>query len=160
MRRARAAGVVPVESAWTATAVKLLSPVVVAPAFRFVSGIGAESGDSVQASGEPVHVKEALWVKFEVVTGQAETDMVRLAPVMLQALPDTEVWVCVGELIAGALALDPPALANVQLSWLVALVHVIADETEHPRLMQFIGSSGLQSPPFCERMCARSPDPT
>src|SRR5438445_112845 len=91
---------------------------------------------------------------------QAVADMVRLAPVMLQALPDTEVWVCVGEFIAGALALDPPALANVPLYWLVPLVRVFADETEHPRLMQLIGSSGLQSPPPCERMCARSPDPT
>jgi hypothetical protein len=126
-----------------------------------VFGVGWGKAPSVQASGDPEQEKLiVLAVKSIPAIGQEETWTTSVADAELHACPDKVLNDCVGEAIAGEDALLPAALAKVLEYRRVALSRVRLVLTEQPAAMQVMGSSGLQSPPFCERTWARSPLPT
>ena len=113
----------------------------------------------MQASGDPLQEKLSESVKFMVESGHDDTVTVSLTDAWLQALLVLEM-VCVGELILGLDALLPFGVLKSLAYLPVALFRVSEVVTLQPAETQLIGSSGRQSPPFCERTWARSPVPT
>jgi len=122
-------------------------------------GVGWGNPTSVQASGEPVQEKLSESVKLMVESGHADTVTVSLTVAWLQALVVVEI-VCVGEVSVGEPALEVLVLPKSLAYFPVPLFRVMEVVTLQPAEMQLIGSSGRQSPPFCERTWARSPLPT